>query len=60
MKHLATCKERSALIQRNLSLKFKKKLRKSVDMMCLRCYNIQVSRVTYAIKKEVTRWRLKL
>lgn len=48
-KHLAACKERSALTRQKALLIFLKKLLKSVDMMCMRCYNIQVSRESYAL-----------
>lgn len=49
MKHLATCKERSALTRQKALLIFLKKLLKSVDSLCMRCYNIQVSRESYAL-----------
>lgn len=49
MKHLATCKERSALTRQKALLNFLKKLLKSVDSLCMRCYNIQVSRESYAL-----------
>lgn len=49
MKHLATCKERSALTRQKALLNFFKKLLKSVDSLCMRCYNIQVSRESYAL-----------
>ena len=49
MKHLDTCKERSALTRQKALLNFLKKLLKSVDSLCMRCYNIQVSRESYAL-----------
>lgn len=58
MKHLVTCKEKCALIAPKELLKISKKMSKSVDMMCMRCYNIQVSQESYALDEGGNRMAL--
>lgn len=57
-KHLVTCEERCALIAQKELLKISKKVSKSVDMMCMRCYNIQVSQESYALDEGGNRMAL--